>query len=285
MKKYSLFEIQANAILDMPLKKLSTLERKKIEQEYKELIDQIHDLETLIKSPKKMRSVVEAELIEMKATYSDRRRTQIVSLQEGESLKSLLTTNDVTPAQEVWVGVTPEGLIARTHSDELPRVSGRQAGAGFPAVRHTDLLLDFGGHCGMSRKEIIDAQLNGELLAETLGLQSWCYRQAQRPFAEALAGLLVGLESQVPQVYARTTPPLIEKYGFTEEEVVFFRLHIVADQEHGELGYEILEQHATTPEVQESCVRLVREATMMRRLYLDGLYNKFLAQPRAQAAE
>jgi DNA gyrase subunit A len=127
MKKYSLFEIQANAILDMPLKKLSTLERKKIEQEYKELIDQIHDLETLISSPKKMRSVVEAELIEMKATYSDRRRTQIVSLQEGESLKSLLTTNDVTPAQEVWVGVTPEGLIARTHSDELPRVSGRQA--------------------------------------------------------------------------------------------------------------------------------------------------------------
>ncbi|HUN48451.1 MAG TPA: hypothetical protein VMU85_18120, partial [Stellaceae bacterium] len=64
-----------------------------------------------------------------------------------------------------------------------------------------------------------------------------------------------------------------------------FRLHIVADQEHGELGYQILEKYATTPEVQESCVRLVREATMMRRLYLDGLYNKFLAQPRAQAAE
>lgn len=161
---------------------------------------------------------------------------------------------------------------------------GFAAGAGFPAVRHTDLLLDFGEHCGMGRKEILEAQLNGELLPETLGLQSWCYRQAQRPAIEALAGLLVGLESQVPQIYSRTTPPLLEKYGFTEEEVVFFRLHIVADQEHGERGFEILEQHATTPELQASCVRLVREATMMRRLYLDGLYDKFLAPKAAQAA-
>jgi pyrroloquinoline-quinone synthase len=155
----------------------------------------------------------------------------------------------------------------------------------FPAVKHTDLLLDFGEHCGISRKEVVDAQLNGELLPETLGLQSWCYRQSHRPTVEALAGLLVGLESQVPQIYSRTTPPLVEKYGFLEEEIVFFRLHIVADAEHGERGFEILEQHATTDEIKASCVRLVREATQMRRLYLDGLYHKFLATPQAQAAE
>jgi pyrroloquinoline-quinone synthase len=155
----------------------------------------------------------------------------------------------------------------------------------FPAVKHIDLLLDFGGHCGMKRQEILDAQVNGELLPETLGLQSWCYRQSHRPVVEAVAGLLVGLESQVPQIYSRTTPPLLEKYGFLEEEVVFFRLHIVADQEHGERGFEILERHSPTEEVKAACLRLVREATMMRRLYLDGLYNKFLAVPRAQAAE
>ena len=50
-------------------------------------------------------------------------------------------------------------------------------------------------------------------------------------------------------------------------------------------GFTILEHHANTPEIQATCVRLVREATMMRRLYLDGLYNKFLAGPQAQAAE
>jgi pyrroloquinoline-quinone synthase len=182
-------------------------------------------------------------------------------------------------------GNCPADDVRHFLAENIFEEEGFAAGQGFPAVRHTDLLLDFGEHCGMSRKAILDAQLNGELLPETLGLQSWCYRQAQRPYVEALAGLLVGLESQVPQIYSRTTPPLIEQYGFTEEEVVFFRLHIVADAEHGERGFEIVERHAGTPEQQESCVRLVREATMMRRLYLDGLYNKFLARPQAQAAE
>jgi pyrroloquinoline-quinone synthase len=155
----------------------------------------------------------------------------------------------------------------------------------FAPVRHCDLLLDFAEACGKPRQEILDAQLNGELLAETLGLQSWCYRQAQRPFVEALSALLVGLESQVPTIYSKTTPPLLEKYGFTDEEVTFFTLHIVADAEHGERGFQIVEKYATTPEQQATCVRLVREATMMRRLYLDGLYNKYLAQPQAHAAE
>lgn len=155
----------------------------------------------------------------------------------------------------------------------------------FPIVAHSKLLLDFGEHCGMKRAEIINAQTNGELLPETLGVQSWCYRQSHRPFVEALAGMFVGLESQVPQIYSRTTPPLVEKYGFTEDEIVFFRLHIVADEEHGERGFELLEKHANTPEIKANCMRLVREATHMRRLYLDGLYNKFLAVPQAQAAE
>jgi pyrroloquinoline-quinone synthase len=151
----------------------------------------------------------------------------------------------------------------------------------FPAVRHANLLLDFAGHCGVKREDVINAQLNGEVLAETLGLQSWCYRQTTRPFVEALSGLLIGLESQVPVIYSKTTPPLIEKYGFTEEEVTFFTLHIVADTEHGERGYEIVEKYATTDEVRANCVRQVKEAAMMRRLYLDGLSRKYVLQPAA----
>ena len=156
--------------------------------------------------------------------------------------------------------------------------------AGFDAVRHSELLLDFAEHCGKTRQEIIDAQVNGELLPETLGLQSWCWRQSRRPFVEAIAAINVGLESQVPVVYSKTTPPLIEKYGFTEEEVTFFRLHIVADQEHGERAFNIVEKYAVTAEQKATCVRLVKEATMMRRLYLDGLYNKYLLNPERKAA-
>ncbi|MGD0003535.1 MAG: DNA gyrase subunit A [Anaerolineaceae bacterium] len=127
IKRYKLTELQAQAILDMQLRRLAALERKKIEEEYKGVTALIKELESLLQSPKKMRLAVENELMAVKQTYGDRRKTQIVSLREGESAKLLLTANDLTPAQEVWVGVMEDGHIARTHNNELPRVSGRAA--------------------------------------------------------------------------------------------------------------------------------------------------------------
>jgi len=127
MKRFSLSDIQAHAILEMPLRRLAALERKKIEDEYKDLIAQIQELESLLKLPKKMRLVIEQELLAMKTSYGDRRRTQIVSLKEGEAAVDRLTATDVTPAQVVWVGITTDGLIGRSNGDDLPRVSGREA--------------------------------------------------------------------------------------------------------------------------------------------------------------
>jgi pyrroloquinoline-quinone synthase len=167
---------------------------------------------------------------------------------------------------------TREFLVENIMEEE-----GHVAEGGFPAARHVNLLLDFGEACGKSRQEILQAQKNGELMAGLLGLQAWCTVQSLKPTPVAVAGLLVGLESQVPQIYKRTTPPLIEKYGFSEEDIVFFRLHIVADTEHGKRGYEIVERLADSEEKQEACLRAVREATLMRRLYLDALYNEYVA--------
>jgi pyrroloquinoline-quinone synthase len=161
--------------------------------------------------------------------------------------------------------------------ENIMEEEGHVEEGGFPAAKHVDLLLNFGAACGKSRQEIKDAQKNGELMAGLLGLQSWCTVQSMQPTHVAVAGLLVGLESQVPQIYKRTTPPLIEKYGFTEDDIVFFRLHIVADTEHGKRGYEIVERLANTAEKQEECLRAVREATLMRRLYLDALYDTYVA--------
>jgi pyrroloquinoline-quinone synthase len=168
--------------------------------------------------------------------------------------------------------------------ENITEEEGVAGQGGYQPVRHTKLLLDFAEACGKSRDEIVNAQVNGELLAGTLGLQSWCTVQAHKPFPEALAGLVVGLESQVPKIYTRTLPPLIEKYGFTDDEVTFFRIHIGADEEHGERGFEIVEKYATTLEQQANCLRIVREATAMRGLYLDGLYYKYLAPPAARLA-
>ncbi len=85
IKKYKLSDIQANAILEMPLKRLAALERKKIEDEYKELTVRIKALEGLLHSPRKLREVVVEELQDVKNKFNDRRRTQIVSLKKGEA--------------------------------------------------------------------------------------------------------------------------------------------------------------------------------------------------------
>ncbi|PIV28193.1 MAG: hypothetical protein COS37_01390, partial [Anaerolineae bacterium CG03_land_8_20_14_0_80_58_20] len=121
-----LTELQANAILDMQLRRLAALERKKIETEYKEVSAIIKDLKSLLKSAKLMRGVVADELLRVKAAYADRRRTQIVNLKKGKAAK-MLTATDLMPEQTVWVGVTADGMIARTHDDRQPKHSGNDA--------------------------------------------------------------------------------------------------------------------------------------------------------------
>src|SRR5215216_5694306 len=127
MKRFKLSELQATAILDLQLRRLAALERKKIDTEYKELTALIKDLETLLKSPKKMRGVVADELLKVKELYGDRRRTQIVDLSKNGKAAKTLTARDLMPQQQVWIGVTEDGLVSRTHDDKQPKHSGNDA--------------------------------------------------------------------------------------------------------------------------------------------------------------
>lgn len=127
MKKFKLSDIQAQAILDLQLRRLAALERKKIEMEYKEVADRVKELEELLSSPIKIRNEVALELSEIRSRYQDRRLTQIVSLKEGKGAHELLTVQDVVPAEKTWVGITEEGMIFRTNSDTMPRQSGVNA--------------------------------------------------------------------------------------------------------------------------------------------------------------
>ncbi|MCC6298065.1 MAG: DNA gyrase subunit A [Anaerolineales bacterium] len=129
MKRFKLTELQANAILDMQLRRLAALERKKIETEYKEVSAIIKELTALLKSPKLMRGVVADELLKVKAQYGDRRRTQIVNLSKDKDgkPKKALTARDLLPEQQVWIGVTDDGLVSRTADDKQPKHSGNDA--------------------------------------------------------------------------------------------------------------------------------------------------------------
>jgi pyrroloquinoline-quinone synthase len=141
-------------------------------------------------------------------------------------------------------------------------------------IRHTDLLIRFAEACGTTRQRVQDPR---NMNPVTRGLQGWCYATAMRSnWVAATAALVVGLESQVPDIYRRQYPPLLEKYGFSEDEVEFFELHITSDEVHGERGYEIVLRHADTPESQQECLEAVRDAADMRFSYTKALYDYYV---------
>ncbi len=123
MREFSLTEIQAQAILDMPLRRLAGLERKKIEDEYKVIKKKIKDLSSLLKSPKKMRDVIAFSLQEIKGKFGDGRRTQIAMVEGGLDAAPMQLTQ-LTPSEKVWVMINRDGLVSRSPGNDPPRPSG-----------------------------------------------------------------------------------------------------------------------------------------------------------------
>ncbi len=114
IKQLKLSEIQAQAILDMQLRRLAALERRKIQDEYKEKLQLISHLEKLLARDELLRGVVKQELLDVRARYADARRTQILH-SEGSKVVS---AQDLLPDEEVWIMLGEKGTIARTTSPE-----------------------------------------------------------------------------------------------------------------------------------------------------------------------
>jgi len=124
MARFELTEVQAQAILDMQLRRLAALERRKIEDEYLELIQRIAYLEDLLASPRKILYLIEEELAELKRTYGDGRRTRIV--EEAVEFKE----EDLIVEEEVLITITQRGYIKR-----VPVEAYRAQGRGGRGVR------------------------------------------------------------------------------------------------------------------------------------------------------
>ena len=121
-RKFKLTEAQAQAILEMPLRRLAALERKKIETEYKEVLKRIKVLEDLLRSPKKILGVIKADVLELKSKYGSPRRTHIVA---GE--KSQLMAQDLVPDEYVVVAVSESGRVCCWPVDQgVEPARGRQ---------------------------------------------------------------------------------------------------------------------------------------------------------------
>jgi len=107
MRQFELTEIQANAILDMKLQRLTQLERNKLIEEYQELLKRMEYLRSVLGSEALVRKIIKEELQAIKEEYKDERRTQIVS-EEAE-----INVEDLIAEEEVVVTVTHAGYIKR----------------------------------------------------------------------------------------------------------------------------------------------------------------------------
>ncbi len=112
MNGFKLSEIQANAILEMRLRRLTGLEREKIENELNDLLNTIADLKAILASDEKILEVIKNELLEIKQKFGDERRTNIdmtaIEFIEDESL---------IPEEEIIVNLTKNGYIKRLRTD------------------------------------------------------------------------------------------------------------------------------------------------------------------------
>ena len=137
MKLLDVDEVQANAILDMQLRRIAALERQKINDEYNGLMADIVELNEILASEAKQRQIIISELTDLTAKYGDERRTQIVA-SEGD-----FSAEDLIPDQDVVVTITRGGYAKRTNADLYK--SQRRGGRGVKgaALKQDDVVDHF----------------------------------------------------------------------------------------------------------------------------------------------
>jgi len=111
MSGFKLSELQANAILDLRLARLAALERKKIDDEYKEVLKTIAALEAILADPEKILAIIRTDMAELKQKYGDERRTRI------QDVSGMLSEEDLIPEVDVLVTITNKGYVKRIADD------------------------------------------------------------------------------------------------------------------------------------------------------------------------
>jgi len=119
IRQFSFSEAQAQAILDMQLRRLAALERWKIEEEHKQLTEKIAYFEDLLAHPKKILALIKEDLTELVEKYGDERRTKIAANASGD-----LSEEDLVQDESVLISITERGYVKRTPAKTF-RTQGR----------------------------------------------------------------------------------------------------------------------------------------------------------------
>ena len=134
MEKFDLSEIQARAILDMRLQKLTGLERDKLRAEYDELMELIADLKDILDRVERRMEIIKTELVDVKERFGDERRSTI------EYSSADLSIEDMIPDEQVVVTISHAGYIKRTRLNEYRAQSRGGVGSKGSTTRQEDFL-------------------------------------------------------------------------------------------------------------------------------------------------
>lgn len=134
IEKFKLTEIQANAILEMRLRRLTGLERDKIENEYQELLKTIADLKDILANHDRVLKIIEEELTEVKNRFGDERRTEI------SEADFTMEDEDLIPEEDVVITMTTNGYIKRLPVDTYRTQNRGGRGVKGMAVNEDDIV-------------------------------------------------------------------------------------------------------------------------------------------------
>ena len=133
MTEFSLSQMQAQAILDMQLRRLANLERKKILDEYKDILKTISHLEDLLANPEKILKLIQQDVLDLKAKHGDNRRTVITYDEAGQ-----FQVEDLIPHMDVIVTLSEQGYIKRIPADVFRKQLRGGRGVKGMVTRDTD---------------------------------------------------------------------------------------------------------------------------------------------------
>ncbi len=136
MERFKLSEIQAQAILDMQLRRLAALEREKIEQEHKEVLERIAYLEDLLANPKKIHGLIKTDLDEIVNDYGDTRRTRI-----SPDASEDFSEEDLIPDESVLISITERGYVKRVAAKTYRRQGRGGRGVQGHSIRGEDEVM------------------------------------------------------------------------------------------------------------------------------------------------
>jgi DNA gyrase subunit A len=192
MKKFKLSEIQANHILDMPLRRLTRLAREELEAEHEELLKRITYLTSLLKNPKKLRGVIKDELAEIRKKHANARRTKIRA-DEGE-----FDVEDLIAEEDVVITVSRAGYVKRQPVDAFKRQGRGGKGVRGATLKEEDVIKNV--FITTTHHWLLFFTSKGKVYRVKAHEVPEVTRQARGLYAANLAGVQVSADERVSAV-------------------------------------------------------------------------------------